>query len=55
MKKYTAKDAYSRISQARVGSLVDSRLTYEYLKKLREELLDWIDQIDKAFYKERTP
>jgi hypothetical protein len=48
MKKYyTSQDAYARISKARVGSLVNSRLTNEYLQELRDELVAWLDQVDR--------
>lgn len=42
MKNKTAKDAYERIAQARIGSSVDA--SPDYLGKMHTLLLQWADE-----------
>jgi len=46
MSNRTRQDAYERVSQARLGSLVEP--SEEYLSELRSQLYLWIDEANKA-------
>jgi hypothetical protein len=45
MPNKTAQDAYNRVLQAKIGSVVDA--TPEYLQTLRTYVAQWVEQIDK--------
>lgn len=45
----TREDAYARIAQAKIGSLVNP--TEEYLMMLKNELYNWLEKVDEALIK----
>jgi len=48
MKKYTVNDAFTRVNNARIGSLSKDHITFEYLIKLRSQIYEWLEHIEKA-------
>jgi len=45
----TRQDAYARLSQAKIGSMV--RPTLKYLEALRKYLYEWYEQVNEAIAK----
>lgn len=46
--RWTAQDANTRITNARIQSLDSEKVSAEFLKALRAGLQDWINAIDEA-------
>jgi hypothetical protein len=46
---YTHADAITRVLSARLGSLDPERVSYQYLVALRQELLLFLDSVERQF------